>query len=99
MSDIVSRVHIDRSEKKIHFERIQDVEPILEWNKAVRDMPQPRAGTFRHVGTIPCVVLEKWIHDDGAKILAMRQREFAKYVKRKLNDPDWAYLKTIPGTV
>jgi hypothetical protein len=36
MSEVFTRAHLDRGEGKIHFERVQDVAPILERNKRCR---------------------------------------------------------------
>jgi hypothetical protein len=74
--------------------RVQDVEPILDKNKWLQTVAQPWAGTFRHVATIPNVILEKWINEEGAPVLSMSKQEFSQFIKKKLNDPDWRYLKT-----
>lgn len=97
MSDIKGRVLIE--DGKIVCARTQDVEPILDLNKALQNEPQKRAATFRHVGTIPNVILEKWINEEGAPVLQMSKAEFARFIRRKLNDPDWRFLRTSPGQI
>jgi hypothetical protein len=78
----------------------QDVEPILERNKALRAGPQPprRRGDWgRHVASIPNAILVKWLNDEysaGNTQLRMFTAEFNELVARKLRDPDWAYLRT-----
>jgi len=94
VSDIVSSVVFDRADGKIHAVRTQDVAPILDANKELATLPQK--GDFRHIGTVPNVILEKWINEEGAPILSMRQAEFARFIRRKLNDPDYAFLRTAP---
>ena len=84
--------HLDRSEKKIHFERIQDVEPILDHNKALQSMPQ-KSDFMRHIATIPCVILEKWANEDGVNIFKMPREDYSRYLRKKLNDPEWRYLR------
>lgn len=84
---------------KLHVRRTQDVEPILDLNKRMANEPQTRAGTFRHVATIPNVILEKWIAEEGANVLTMDKDEFALFIKRRLNDPDWRYLRTSMGRI
>lgn len=79
--------------------RVQDVEDIIERNKALQTESQTWAGTFRHIGTIPNVILERWINESGTNVLSMGNEEFGQFVKRKLNDPDWRWLKTTSGRV
>lgn len=97
MSDI--RSFHDFEEGKFIFGRTQDVEPYLERNKKLQNEAPRRAETFRHVGTIPAIFIEKWLNEEGAPIFEMNKREFARFIKRKLNDPDWRFLKTSPGTI
>lgn len=94
MSDIGTRVHFDG--RTIVRERIQDVEPILERNKVLRDMPQP-SDWGRHIASIPCVFMEKWLNEEhvrGNVSLRMYTPEFDALIARKLNDPEWKWLRT-----
>lgn len=96
MSDVRTRVVVDASEKKFTFHRVQDVEDILERNKALQNMPQ-RAETFHHVASVPNVFLEKWLNEEYARgnvNLRLFTPEFDQLVFRKLRDPDWAWLRT-----
>jgi hypothetical protein len=93
MSEVVTRVHLDRSDGVVHVERIQDVEPILERNKALQSIPQ-RSDWGRHIASIPNVILERWIHEEGVNYLALPGEEFARLIRRKLKDPDWRHLRT-----
>jgi hypothetical protein len=91
VSWVETRAHYD--DGKLIFERVQDVEPILDHNKALQNTAQKR-GDFRHIGTIPNVILEKWMNEEGAPVLTMSKDEFARFIRRKLNDPDWRHLRT-----
>ena len=74
----------------------QDVEPILEHNKMLRSQQQ-RSDWGRHIATIPNVILVRWLNEEHARgrtDLALFSKEFDEVVQRKLNDPDWAYLRT-----
>lgn len=94
MSDnwVKSRFH-GHQDGTFTIERIQDVEPILENNKALQSTPQ-RSDWGRHVASIPNVIIELWSNQDGVNLLALPQREFAAYVHKKLADPDWMWLRT-----
>lgn len=89
------RVHLDSNGQDLAIEHIQDVEPILEWNKAARAEDQ-KSDWGRHVARIPNVIYVKWLDEEHAKgntSLRMFSPEFDAIVKRKLQDPEWAYLR------
>lgn len=96
MSDIETRVHRDSSDGSLIFERWQDCEAIIEANKRLANDPI-RRDWGRHIATIPAVILEKWIRDDGVNYLALPKDEFHRLVARKLRDPEWAHLRTYGG--
>jgi hypothetical protein len=81
-------------------ERVQDCAPILDRNAELRSMPQKSVGTEtwgRHVASIPCVIIERWMNEEwqrGNVELKMAGDEFDKMVQRKLQDPDWKWLRT-----
>jgi hypothetical protein len=87
---------LDRAEKRIIAVASQDVEPILDRNKALRDERQT-SDFGRHVARIPNVILVKWLNEEYARGntgLRMFTAEFNQFVARKLRDPDWAFLRT-----
>lgn len=89
-------VLLDRTDKRIIASTWQDVEPILERNKALRSQPQ-KSDWGRHVATIPNVILVRWLNEEyaaGNVSLRMYTPEFNELVARKLADPEWAYLRT-----
>ena len=61
---------LDRADHRIIASAWQDVEPILDRNKALQNEPQ-RPGELRHIGTIPNVILVKWMNEEGANVLKM----------------------------
>ena len=76
-------------------ERWQDVEPILEHNKVLQSMAQ-KSDWGRHIASIPCVILERWWHEEierGNVALNMFGKEMDKIVAKKLKDPDWRWLR------
>jgi hypothetical protein len=91
-----TKLLLDRTERKIIVVTEQDVEPILERNRALRGEPQ-RSDWGRQVATIPNVVLLRWLNEEYARGhvgLRMFTREFDELVQRKLRDPDWQFLRT-----
>jgi hypothetical protein len=85
-----------RDGKNIAIEHSQDVEPILEHNKLLRGEEQ-RSDWGRHVASIPNVIYVKWLdeeHRKGNTSLRLFTPEFDEIVQKKLQDPEWAYLRT-----
>ncbi len=77
-------------------ERVQDVEDIIERNKALQSEPQ-RSDWGRHVATIPLIFLERWLNEEHARgntTLRLFTPELDALVKRKLADPEWRFLRT-----
>lgn len=89
------KVHLDTNGKDLAIEHRQDVEPILEWNKWARGEDQ-KSDWGRHVARIPNVIYVKWLdeaHAHGNTSLRMFTPEFDAIVQKKLQDPEWAYLR------
>ena len=97
MSNVTSEYVFDNGD--LHVNRTQDVEPYLDFNKELQSESEKFAPTFRQIASIPNVIIEKWINDEGAPVLAMGKDEFSQFIRRKLEDPDWKYLKTTNGRV
>jgi len=96
MQGVKVRAHLDSNGQDLAIEHIQDVEPILERNKLFRGEDQ-HSDWGRHVASIPNVIYVKWLdeeHRKGNTSLRMFTPEFDLIVQRKLNDPEWAYLRT-----
>jgi hypothetical protein len=92
---VVTRHHFDHVERRHIFERIQDVEPYLEANKASQAESQGFAPTFHLIGSIPNVIIEKWLNEDGIEYRELMSGDgLERIVKRKLRDPDYAWLRT-----
>jgi hypothetical protein len=87
------QTRLTREHGLVVAETIQDVAPILERNQALRGEPQ-RSDWGRHVATIPNVLIVKWLNEEGADVLRMGSAEFGRFIRRKLNDPDWRHLRT-----
>ncbi len=92
-SPVLLRPHFDSDGKTFHVEHWQDVEDIIDRNKALQNEPQ-RSDWGRHIASIPNVILVRWMNEDGVNVLGMSSDEWGRYIKRKLSDPDWRHLRT-----
>jgi hypothetical protein len=74
-------------------ERVQDCEAIVERNRQLRTIGQT-SDWGRHIACIPNIIIEKWMNEEGANVLQMASEEFATFIRKKLDDPDWRHLRT-----
>lgn len=76
----------------------QDVGPLLERNKLLQlDTDYSKRGIKKdwwHYASIPNVIIEKWLNEDGINVY---NKDHTQAVYRKLNDPEYRYLKTTTG--
>ena len=87
------RLH--RDGEKVAVEHVQDVEPILEWNKEARRDEQ-NSDWGRHKARIPNVIYVQWLNEEhrkGNTNLRLFTPEFDEIVNKKLEDPDWFFLR------
>lgn len=92
---VETRIHLDSNGKDLAIESVQDVEDIIENNKRLRSLEQ-KSDWGRHVAEIPNVIYVRWLNEEHAKgntNLRMFTPEFDAIVQKKLNDPEWAYLR------
>lgn len=88
-------VLLDSNGQDLTVVHTQDVEPILEWNKQAQRETQ-RSDWGRHKARIPNVIYVQWLNEEHAKgntSLRLFTPEFDQIVNRKLNDPEWMYLR------
>ncbi len=84
----------------------QDVEPIVEENKARQSSGHDgfnQARNMRQIGEIPDTVLYGWLIADGLVPNLYQalpdKRERSAWLKKKLRDPDNRFFKTVPGRI
>ncbi len=92
---ILEEIFLDGED--MHVRRTQDVEAILDDNKRLYTLNDGYTPSrdFRRVASIPMTVVEQWMNE-GIDIF---KHEHAEAIRKKLNDPDWRYLRTAPGRV
>jgi hypothetical protein len=83
---------------KTRFVQSQDTTPIFEQNKAMANHNDGYSPTreLRRVASLPFVIIAKWLNEEGWDAL---DPDNADKLAQKLNDPDYAYLRTAPGRV
>lgn len=82
--------HYDDTEDKTFVSYEQDVEPIIDRNKAAANDATGPMGDMVHVASIPSSIQLKWLVEHGVDIT---NKDHMPKVKRLLNDPEWRYLK------
>lgn len=89
-----TRFHVDVDEYVI--ENRQDVEPILEWNKAQQNMSDGYTPSreMRKRASIPLVIWERWLQEGMGK---MAKYERDKFIRKKLADPENRFFLTHGG--
>ena len=90
----------DHENKRYLIRHWQDVEPIIENNKRLSN-EQPRQNEYmRHIATIPHNIRLKWWIEEtkgNYEIPIFSARFENEIVARKLEDPEWKYLRVDGG--
>ena len=98
---IKTKLHYDAMGDRLVVQRSQDVQKILDRNKAIANSHQakrPHAGryreTYNYVASIPMIVVEKWMQE-GINFFNPTPEDKRK-IRAYLNG-EYKNLKTIPG--
>jgi hypothetical protein len=79
------------------YERWQDCEDIIENNKRLQNEDQSRHVPWRHMASVPCIWIEKWLREEwdrGNVNLKWSDDDYDALMRRKLQDPDYRFLRT-----
>lgn len=90
-------VHVD--DDTFAVTETQDVEPILDFNKAHATDGSggwSPSRELRHVARIPLTVAHKWLVEHGVDVL---NKDHKAAVRRLLNSSDYLYLRTGGGVI
>jgi len=103
------KTHLFRSSAGIDHSMIEDetgtrfaatapTDPVIERNKAMRTHNDGYSATreLRRVASIPYIIGLKWLNEEGWWFL---DPDCSDKLAQKLNDPDWAHLRTADGRV
>ena len=86
----------EHNDGRVTFDTVQDVEPILEYNKMMMNeygdkLTPGKRGTWHKVASVPVNVWEQWLLDTDYEI-----QKDKKLLNRYLNDPDNRFFRTSP---
>lgn len=94
---VVSTFHHDEMEDKSFVKVSQDCESIVENNKGLQGEDSRLGDWGKRIASIPLVIAQKWMQEDGVNFLALPKHEKGIYLRKKLNDPEYRYLRTSEG--
>lgn len=97
MTDLRNRFHW-HNDGKFSIETYQDVRPYLERNKRrVNDFQRMQKVTdMRMTADIPEWIVILWKQKLGIDVF---NKDHERAWKKLLNDPEWSWLKCVPGKV
>jgi len=92
----ITRKFVDNEDGTFTILSSQDAEPLLDLNKAMANENDGYTPSrdMRRLASIPAVLMEKWLAEVNYDSNALRE-----YVIKKLNDPDYLWLRTSPYEV
>ena len=72
-----------------------DVEAVLERCKRLAKTEQTNTDGLFHLATVPNIFMVKWLNEEWQRGNNIRylSSEFKELLRRKLSDPEYAYLK------
>lgn len=91
-----TRWFYDSADRKIHVQRLQDVEENLNANQAEFNSYGDHRnfkGHLHKMASIPNAIYEKWLREDGFDALTGDDKE----LRRRLNSSEFRKLRTMPG--
>lgn len=95
MGHVLTRLHA--TDNGLTVERVQDVEPILQFAHAQRVAGDVGSSEMRHAASLPMVVVEAFCNDQ--KITFQEFMSNQKYVNQMLNDPALRSFRIWEGRV
>jgi hypothetical protein len=91
----LTAIKLDKSDRRLYVKSEDDVEPILEHNKALRSQEQ-KSDWGRSIANVPTVILLQWLNEawESGHDIRYLSEEWYRLVWKKLQDPDWKFLRT-----
>ena len=102
---IIKKFFYDATHKRSIIKFTQDIEPIVERNKARQKNPvsyTKKGQTFHHVAEVPFTMIYKWLAEDGLeprRLFRMGKEDKNRWLAKHLNDNDNKYLRSVTGRI
>lgn len=93
---ITEELWYDEATDKLVVNRVGDTSATLERNKRLQNeqtSPKFNSEVFNRVASIPLILVEKWLKEEPP--LDVFNPEHAERLRKRLNDPDYAFLRTM----
>ena len=95
---VLKTFEYDATEDRGIIHSAQDCTAILDANK--RDQSDPVLASdgalLFPIARIPREIFNRWCIEERKNLWALPKRELNAYIRRKLNDTDWRFLKRTP---
>lgn len=92
--------HFDDATGRATVQTTQDVTAIVDHNREFQKTRQ--TGDFRKLASIPTTEYYRWMVEDGLgmrELGKMTKQDRTKWLRRRLNDPDFRGFKSTAGRV
>ena len=99
--NVLTEYFYDEGEDRAYVRKAENVAPRIDLNKRLQanKVYSDKKRPVSRVASIPPVVAHHWMLEDGVNWFALRGDDLDKYLSRKLNDPDWKWLRTDEGRI
>lgn len=95
---VPAKVFYDDAGDQLLFKYDVDCEPVIDACKEAQNNYRPHQDhLFRQVAEIPCIFIMKWMDEHGVNFYDKDGFEWV--IKRIINDPDYKFLRTVPGKI
>ena len=85
-----------KQDDKLVLHKQEDVQPVIDAVRVARDVPGTPMSDSWHIATLPTVLIEKWLIEEG---LQLSDREAVRdMIKRKLLSGEFNAFRVHEGT-
>jgi hypothetical protein len=100
---VLTELHVDDEQIVINRRAsMADLKGHAEATKSLRDdrVGQTAGSSRKHdmymTSSVPSIVIEQWMIKYGVNVMALNKDDYNNFVKDRLNEPDYIWLRTAP---
>jgi hypothetical protein len=99
---VLTEFHTD--DQRVVINRIEDTNVHAGANKSLRDerigsvAGSSRGHILYKTSSVPAIIIEKWCNDFGVNVLGLSKEDYNNFVKDRLNEPEYVWLRTAPDS-